>query len=90
MLRVICVVFFAVITCAFSAETEKTRSEIRDDHHRLVGTIVCERGRCEARDPRWRLRGVYLVKQNETRDPQGHLLAYGDILAALFYCGPGK
>lgn len=60
------------------------RQQIKDTKGNLIGTIVCDRQRCEARDPAWRLKGVYVIKQNETRDPAGRLIAHGNVLARLF------
>lgn len=59
------------------------RKEIRTPQGRLVGTITCDRQRCDARDASGRLRGYYLIRPNETRDPQGRLISRGDTLTSL-------
>ena len=59
------------------------RVELRDASGRLLGWKQESGGRVEGRDASGILRGWYDRARNETRQADGRLSAYGDLLAAL-------
>lgn len=61
----------------------QSRQVIKDPKGQIIGTIICDKQRCEARDPKWNLRGIYEIKSNRTKDPAGRLVAYGNVLVRL-------
>ena len=60
--------------------------EIRDPRGRLIGVIQARGDLLEARDPAGRLRGRYYPRRNQTRSPEGRLVATGNVLSAMLLC----
>jgi hypothetical protein len=58
--------------------------ELRDKGGRLLGRIkTLSIGKLEARDAGRRLKGIYDLKTDQTRDPGGRMVGKGNLLAAL-------
>jgi len=58
---------------------------LRNQNGRLLGLVRDYNGRTELRDAGGRLLGYYYQKANQTRDKNGHLVGYGNLLTKLLY-----
>lgn len=58
---------------------------LRNQNGRLLGLVRDYDGRTELRDAGGRLLGYYYQKANQTRDKNGHLVGYGNLLTKLLY-----
>ncbi len=61
----------------------KMYKPLRNQNGRLLGLVRDYDGRTELRDAGGRLLGYYYQKQNQTRDKNGHLVGYGNLLTKL-------
>jgi len=58
---------------------------LRNQNGRLLGLVRDYNGRTELRDAGGRLLDYYYQKANQTRDKNGHLVGYGNLLTKLLY-----
>ena len=58
---------------------------LRNQNGKLLGLVRDYDGRTELRDAGGRLLGYYYQKANQTRDKNGHLVGYGNLLTKLLY-----
>ena len=58
---------------------------LRNQNGKLLGLVRDYDGRTELRDAGGRLLGYYYQKTNQTRDKNGHLVGYGNLLTKLLY-----
>ena len=63
----------------------KMYKPLRNQNGRLLGLVRDYNGRTELRDAGGRLLGYYYQKANQTRDKNGHLVGYGNLLTKLLY-----
>ncbi len=56
---------------------------LRNQNGRLLGLTRDYNGRTELRDAGGRLLGYYYQKQNQTRDKNGRLVGFGNLLTKL-------
>ena len=63
----------------------KMYKPLRNQNGRLLGLVRDYNGRTELRDAGGRLLGYYYQKQNQTRDKNGHLVGYGNLLTKLLH-----
>ena len=63
----------------------KMYKPLRNQNGRLLGLVRDYDGRTELRDAGGRLLGYYYQKANQTRDKNGHLVGYGNLLTKLLY-----
>jgi hypothetical protein len=61
-----------------------SRHDLRDRNGHLLGWITTtSSGKQELRNPYGHLKGTYDPKTNQTCDPNGHLVARGNLLTTL-------
>ena len=58
---------------------------LRNQNGKLLGLVRDYDGRTELRDAGGRLLGYYYQEANQTRDKNGHLVGYGNLLTKLLY-----
>lgn len=60
------------------------KQQLKDVNGRLVGSIATvSNSKLEGRDSNGRIKGIYDIKEDKTRDSNGRVVGKGNLLAAV-------